>query len=303
MAFFNEELVQVFEDTQRFYTENPILADAVEASRRNTKLYEADDYPPLPANPIQRNDSTQHNATTQPRASTPRKQEVRVTRHKTFEAAMALHKEFPDKKIAVLNFASAVRPGGGVKKGASAQEESLCRCSTLFPTIDRRWLWNEYYDVNRAAKDVRHSDACIYSPGVIICKTDESIPKRMLESEFVTVDVISCAAPDLKKKPYNRYNPETGRAINVDNQELYDIHLKRARHILHIAAANRVDILVLGAFGCGAFHNDPEVVAEACKDAILDDQYKDKFDLIEFAIYCKATETRNYEAFNRRIGN
>ena len=125
----------------------------------------------------------------------------------------------------------------------------------------------------------------------------------MLESEFVTVDVISCAAPDLKKKPYNRYNPETGRAINVDNQELYDIHLKRARHILHIAAANRVDILVLGAFGCGAFHNDPEVVAEACKDAILDDQYKDKFDLIEFAIYCKATETRNYEAFNRRIGN
>jgi uncharacterized protein (TIGR02452 family) len=89
----------------------------------------------------------------------------------------------------------------------------------------------------------------------------------------------------------------------VDNQELYDIHLKRARHILHIAAANRVDILVLGAFGCGAFHNDPEVVAEACKDAILDDQYKDKFDLIEFAIYCKATETRNYEAFNRRIGN
>ena len=279
MAFFNEELVQVFEDTQRFYTENPILADAVEASRRNTKLYEADDYPPLPANPIQRNDSTQHNdptqhnATTQPRASTPRKQEVRVTKHKTFEAAMALHKEFPDKKIAVLNFASAMRPGGGD------------------------------YDVNRAAKDVRHSDACIYSPGVIICKTDESIPKRMLESEFVTVDVISCAAPDLKKKPYNRYNPETGRAINVDNKELYDIHLKRAKHILHIAAANRVDILVLGAFGCGAFHNDPEVVAEAYRDAILDDQYKDKFDLIEFAIYCKATETRNYEAFNRRIGN
>ena len=155
MAFFNEELVQVFEDTQRFYTENPILADAVEASRRNTKLYEADDYPLLPANPIQRNDSTQHNdptqhnATTQPRASTPRKQEVRVTKHKTFEAAMALHKEFPDKKIAVLNFASAMRPGGGVKKGARAQEESLCRCSTLFPTIDRRWLWNEYYDVNR----------------------------------------------------------------------------------------------------------------------------------------------------------
>ena len=195
MAFFNEQLVQVFEDTQRFYTENPTLAAAVEASRRNTKLYGADDYPALPTNPTQHNDSTQHNDPiqlndptqlnnpAQPRAQTQRKQEVRVTKHKTFEAAMALHKEFPDKKIAVLNFASAMRPGGGVKKGARAQEESLCRCSTLFPTIDRRWLWNEYYDVNRAAKDVRHSDACIYSPGVIICKTDESIPKRLPESE------------------------------------------------------------------------------------------------------------------------
>lgn len=85
------------------------------------------------------------------------------------------------------------RPGGGVKNGSSTQEESLCKCSTLFPTIDRKWLYEKYYAVNCQARDNRHTDASIYSPGVIICKTDGSIPQRMPEKEFVTVDVISGA--------------------------------------------------------------------------------------------------------------
>lgn len=311
-----EQLKQVFEDTQQFYTENPILASAVDASRKNMKLYEADDYPDLPIlgtvetlwamadNPdgslyaqgaayaamkaIEQgapNDPVQHN------------QEIRLSKHRTFEAAMALHNEFPDKKIAVLNFASATRPGGGVKNGASAQEESLCRCSTLYPTIDRRWLWQKYYDVNRAAKNVLHTDACIYSPGVIICKTDESIPKRMPESDFVTVDVISCAAPNLRNIPANQHNPETGKPITVDRNQLYEIHLNRAYHIFHIAAANKVDILILGAFGCGAFANDPMVVAEAYRTAII--PYRARFDLIEFAIYSSGNKNENYDAFKR----
>lgn len=65
-----------------------------------------------------------------------------VTKSKTFEAAMRLRKERPDAKIAVLNFASATNPGGGVKSGSSAQEESLCRCSTLYPTLNQRKLWD-----------------------------------------------------------------------------------------------------------------------------------------------------------------
>lgn len=313
-----EQLKEVFEDTQRFYEENTVLKEAVETNRNNTKLYEADDYPDLPIlgtveslwamaeNPdgslyaqsaayaamkeIEKgapNDPIQHN------------QEVRITKHKTFEAAMALHKEFPDKKIAVLNFASATRPGGGVKIGSSAQEESLCRCSTLYPTIDRRWLWQKYYDVNRVANDVIHTDACIYSPGVIICKTDESIPQRMPENEFVTIDVITCAAPNLRNEPANWHNPETGKPIRMDSNQLYEIHLKRAQHIFHIAAANKVDILILGAFGCGAFRNDPAVVAQAYRIAII--PYKARFDLIEFAIYCRDYEIENYDAFYKEF--
>ena len=315
MVDLRSQLVEVFNDTQRFYTEDTRLAAAVKYGRDHIVLYEAEDYPKLPvlgtidslwkiadnpdgslsaqgaaAQAIARIEAGEEND------PVVHMQEVRVTKHKTFEAAIALHKEFPDKKIAVLNFASATRPGGGVKTGSKAQEESLCRCSTLFPTLDRRWLWQKYYDVNRAAHDVRHTDACIYSPGVVICKTDEQIPVRMKPEDFVTVDVISCAAPNLRDKPSNGHNTETGKAIQMPETALFELHLKRAKHIMHVAAANKVDILVLGAFGCGAFANDPKVVAKAYYAALA--SYRARFDVIEFAIYCRDHETENYDAFN-----
>ena len=283
------KLREVFKDTQKFYTEEPLLIDAVNYGRENTKLYEAEDYPDLQEIGTEaENDSVSH------------KGAVRITKDKTFEAAVKLHKEFPDKKIAVLNFASATNPGGGVKTGSSAQEESLCRCSTLFPTIDRKWLWQKYYDVNRNAYDVLHTDACIYSPGVIICKTDESIPQRLDKEHFVTVDVISCAAPNLRDEPTNFQNPETGAPVKMDFMKQYELHVQRAKHILHIAAYNKVDILVLGAFGCGAFQNDPDAVSKAYNTAI--EEYRSRFDVIDFAIYCRDYETQNYEAFKKNLG-
>ena len=272
-------LISVFEDTQKFYTENATLAAAVAYGRDNTRLYEADDYPPLP------------------NLENRRLQMIKVSKSKTFQAAMDWQQDLPEKRIAVLNFASASRPGGGVKNGSSAQEESLCRCSTLYPTIDRRRLRQQYYDVNRAARDVRHTDACIYSPGVIICKTDESTPRRMPDDRFVTVDVISCAAPNLRNEPANYHNPETGDPVRMEPEELYELHYNRAKHILHIAACNKVDILILGAFGCGAFANDPNIVSKAYCSALA--EYQRFFDVIEFAIYCRDYETENYKAFHR----
>lgn len=273
-----EQLRIVFEDTQKFYTENTVLAAAVAESRQGTKLYEAEGYLELPI-----------------LGSSEKSGELAITHSRTFEAAIRLSRDNPGKKIAVLNFASATRPGGGVKNGSSAQEEALCRCSTLYPTLDCRWLWQCFYDINRAANDVRHSDACIYSPGVVICKTDESLPKRMKPEDWVTVDVISCAAPNLRSKPSNQHNPETGASQKVTDAELYEIHLKRAKRILTIAAANKVDILVLGAFGCGAFCNDPKVVAQAYHAAIS--EFRHYFDKIEFAVY-DGPHSNNYDVFH-----
>ena len=276
-----QRLIEIFEDTQRFYSQKSQLANAVQVAKGATKLYEAEDYPEIACLP-------------EPGCA------VTVSKNKTFEAAVEIHKSHPDWKITVLNFASATNPGGGVKTGSSAQEESLCRCSTLYPTLTQDWLWNQYYQKNRDAHDSLHTDVCIYSPGIVICKTDDSYPVRMEEIGWVMVDVISCAAPNLRKRPGNSHNPEYGRAVTISDADLYELHLKRAKHIMHIAAANGADALVLGAFGCGAFANDPKVVAEAYRDALSD--YRQYFRLIEFAVYCRPGETANYDAFREMIG-
>ena len=205
---------------------------------------------------------------------------------------MRLHSEAPDKKIAVLNFAAATRPGGGVKNGSKAQEECLCRCSTLMPLLEQEKTMREFYIPNQLARNPLHNDSCIYSPGVVICKSDTDIPERLKPEDFVTVDVISCAAPNLGH-PYVKKQSE---------DKLFKMHLSRAKHILHIAALHGVDILVTGAFGCGAFKNSPLMVAIAWEEALM--EYKARFDRIVFAIYSKGSNVqanKNYLVFKAKM--
>lgn len=271
-----QKLISVFQDTQRFYTENEQLAQAVSASKRGTRLYAADEYPALPEKrrtPVQ----------------------IEVSKNTSFMAASQRYFYHGREHIAVLNFASAVNPGGGVKSGSSAQEESLCRCSTLYPTLNQHFIWDQYYAPNRTANDPLHTDACIWSPGIVICKLDASGNPRIDPEGWATVDVISCAAPNLREHTGNIHNPETAAPVHLTSDEQYAIHLKRAKHILHIAASKRVAALILGAFGCGAFANDPWAVARAYKDAL--EEYGQYFKYVEFAVYCRDDETENYDAF------
>lgn len=277
-----QRLIEVFEDTQQLYKHNAQLANAVQEAKNATKLYEANDYP-----------SIEKTATSEGT--------IAVTKRKTFEAAMGIYSQHSNWKIAVLNFASATNPGGGVKTGSSAQEESLCRCSTLYPTLTQNWLWDQFYGKNRQTHDNLHTDACIYSPGVVICKTDDTWPERMAGNDWVTVDVISCAAPNLRMRPGNHHNPEYGSTPTILPEALYKLHKKRAEHILHIAAARHVDALIIGAFGCGVFANDPNVVARAFKDAVS--EYARYYRNIEFAVYCRSNETKNFDAFKKILLN
>ena len=275
-----ERLAALFRDTQMNYITDSDLAAAVATSSAVTRLYPADAMPAFPKN------AEAEGA-------------VSVTRARSYEAAMGLCAAYPGRKVAVLNFASATSPGGGVVRGSTAQEECLCRCSTLYAALDQERMWKAYYDVNRAARNVLHTDDCIYTPGVVIFKTDEDFPELMPREEWRTVDVISCAAPNLREIPANIYNPESGAAVSITDEELQRLHEQRAKCILAVCAANQADVLVLGAFGCGAFSNDPQVVARAYANVMR--EYRRHFTCIEFAVYCRPNETVNYDAFRQAM--
>ena len=222
-----------------------------------------------------------------PAPSYTEKAQVVVSRLRSFEAAA----RYPGQKVAVLNFASSTSPGGGVATGASAQEECLCRVSTLFPCLTTQAAWDKFYGPHCAAHNPLHNDDLIYTKDVVVLKDDDYRP---LSAPF-RVDVITCAAPNLREKPSNRYNRNDGAAVNISSERLLELHLKRARKILSAAAANKAEVLILGAFGCGAFRNDPAVVAAAYQQALP--QFLNHFKTIEFAVYCRPEDQRNYEAF------
>ena len=270
-----EQRVEVFRDTMDWIETDPDLAQSVAVAKKNTEVFYEDDYPVFDS-------------------STVKDMVVTVSGDKSFEAAMRLRKENPDAKIAVLNFANAFKPGGAVERGSSAQEECLCRTSTLYKLLYRRSLSNSFYKHHYDLNTAKASDSLIYTEGVIICKTDEALPKRMPKEDWVTVDVITMAAPDLRSAA-NIHFSLVGGGASMNNAELFGYHVKRAIHLLTCAAAKGADILVLGAFGCGAFQNDPEVVARAYKTALQ--EFPKVFSRIEFAVYCPPGGSENYDVF------
>ena len=213
--------------------------------------------------------------------------EVVVTQLRTFEAA-AKHIGL---KTAVLNFASATTPGGGVEKGASAQEECLCRVSTLYPCLKSKKAWDLFYHPHRIQENPLHNNDVIYTPNVVVFKDDD----YNLLQDWFTVNVITCAAPNLREKPSNSYNKHDGEHVSITDQELLELHKSRARKILSVAAENNNEVVVLGAFGCGVFMNPPTVVATAYK--LVLPEFKGVFKIVEFAVYCPTSDKRNYEAF------
>ena len=271
-----DDLVAVFKDTEAWYQSDAELKEAVKASIAQTKIYMEGDTPALPPERVD-------------------KARVLVNKYKTLEYAYLAHHEHPDAKITVHNFASATHPGGGVRKGSRAQEECLCRTTTLLPALETETNKKGYYDFHWNRHDARYTDTCIYTPGIVAVKTDDDLPRRLDRSDWMRIDVITCAAPNLRALPSNGMNPTTGKPIKMSDDVLQKLHERRARQILSIAAANGTDILVLGAFGCGAFQNNPRVVAKAYASVLP--EFLHQFDAIVFAVYCAERERNNYVAF------
>lgn len=220
--------------------------------------------------------------------------QVIVTKNRSFEAARPYAEQ--GLKTAVLNFASSTNPGGGVTSGASAQEECLCRVSTLYPCLKDESMWDLFYAPHRKARNPLHNDDIIYTKDVIVFKDDDYQP---LPQPF-TVDVITCAAPTLREQSSNRYDPSDGdKAPDITPEDLLALHERRGQQILSAAVANGAQVIILGAFGCGAFKNNPAVVAQAYANILP--EYLHYFRTIEFAVYCRPHSPQNFDAFKNFI--
>ena len=199
---------------------------------------------------------------------------------RTFEAA----KVYKGKKVAVLNFANN-HSVGGAPFSAGAQEESLCRCSTLYPCLQA--MYGQFYKKHQdeyGRKEINEmgSDDLIYTPDVVVFKTDErtdpQIPRMMEQGEWYKVDVITCAAPELRHRTRKPRGYE-------------EMIRRRIKKILDVAAKEKVEVLILGAWGCGAFGNDIAVVSNAFYSLL--ENYG--FETVEFAL----GSTKFFEYFQK----
>ncbi|MDE7414947.1 MAG: TIGR02452 family protein [Lachnospiraceae bacterium] len=191
--------------------------------------------------------------------------EERVENLSTVDAIRKLAKEGRDD-IGVLNFASAKNPGGGFINGAMAQEESLAASSTLYRTLTAH---EEYYRNNRAQNSMMYTDHAIYSPDVVFFR-DGSF--RLIENP-VKASVLTLPAVNM------------GQVLlkGEDSAEAERVMRRRMKLALAIFAEQGAKNLVLGAYGCGVFRNDPHLIAAWWKE-LLEEGMGSYFDSIFHAV-------------------
>ncbi len=196
-----------------------------------------------------------------------------------------------DKEILVLNFANPVNPGGGVRKGARAQEEDLCRTSSLLCSLESVEA-SKYYKYNKTLNTYMGSDAIMITPKVEIIKDSNG----NLLDESVVVAVMTCAAPMI-----------TFGLEGMSEKQYIELFYNRIAGILRAAVYMGYKHLVLGAFGCGAFGNDAKTVSDLFYKALKEFQIdgmteSDLFRRIDFAVLSRSPEQYNHKEFYRNFG-
>ena len=240
----------VMKDTERLYKSVPELMEAVRHSIANQYMVSEEEDIQLP---------------------TPAEVHTNyiVSGKRSFEAA----KDYQGKKVAVLNYANNHSIGGS-PFSAGAQEESLCRCSTLLPCLYA--MREPFYEKHRSMyhngeMNFMGNDDLIYTPDVMVFKTDERTdpvyPQMLPRDEWYQVNVITCAAPQLQ-----------GNVTRPENYE--EVIRSRVKKILDVAAKEGNEVIILGAWGCGAFKNPIEIVAKAFVNLVKNYDFK----TVEFAL-------------------
>ena len=272
------ERIRIFEGSRDLCNAHPVLKKAIEDSIRNQVLYwEEDALPPYSGGASYA-------------------QKLYLSKSRSYQAARPYARM--GKKVCVLNFASSVSPGGGVVNGASAQEESLCRISSLYFALKDENTAGRFYKqhwdrIHLGKMNRANTDDMIYTPGVVVFREDDDECAFLPEDEWYSVDVLTCAAPDLR-------DADDASAYRPTADELTNLIKNRIRKIIHVAALHGVQTLILGAFGCGVFLNPPSLVANVFYETLKD--YAGAFEDAEFAVYSSFPGSPNYLAFSEIPG-
>ena len=225
---------------------------------------------------------------------------IKCVRMDSFSCASNVYQELSnqkksesDKKILVLNFANPIHPGGGIRRGAMAQEEDLCRRSSLLLALENS-ATQDYYEFNSKSDRFLSSDAMILTPKVEIIKDEDYTPLP----ETITISVITCAAPIFDKDYVDK---------NIGTKQYYNLFYKRIQSMLRISAYCGYQNLILGAWGCGAFGNDAKIVSDLFLQALEEKDIsgismKDYFRSVHFAVPGKFN-SYNYNEFYRNFGS
>lgn len=208
---------------------------------------------------------------------------LEITKETTLEASTRLVNE-GYANIACLNFANARVPGGGFLAGGLAQEESLARASGLFPSIVKKKV---FYDENKKGRTALYTDHVIYSPNVPVFRRDDGsfLDKPYLLSIITSPAVHSGVIHLLEKYRINQIEP---------------VMKKRIMKILGLAKEEKQDAIILGAFGCGVFKNDVEMVARLFRECLEDERFKNQFEKVVFAIY-EGNSNQQYTTFQNEF--
>lgn len=210
---------------------------------------------------------------------------IEVSAETTQEATHRLCVREAIANVAILNFASAVNAGGGFLYGAIAQEEDLARCSALYACLETQ---PDFYASHRNADSHFYSDRMIYSPRVPFFRVrSEELLDHCYEASVLTV-----AAPNATK------------ILAVERDALARIEAtfrRRTGKLLALAEAKGHRALVLGAWGCGVFGNDPVMAADSFGAWLESARFRGSFDSVVFAVYDRRPGQPTHAAFHQRL--
>ena len=204
---------------------------------------------------------------------------VRITlrNRDTLEAAFELHQHRKDTEnpVLVLNFANPHRPGGGIRSKPGTQEEHLCVKTTLLCSLETEEAW-PFYQTNLDCGTQAQTDTILISPNTMVIRN----PDLSLREDPFPIAVMTVSAPIASRM-------EQEELPNLEN-----ILRDRIRGMLRAAAAEGYTRLVLGAWGCGNFGNDPELVAR-----LFHENLTGNFEEVTMAVFDNSEDQYRYSCF------